>query len=851
MSRDSLHDNDDLIEEFDDDDELSSIPLLTSDEEQQMRAASLPETLPVLALRNTVLFPGVVLPITVGRDASLKLVKDAYAGDRLIGVISQRDADVENPEAEDLFDVGTAASILKLIKMPDGSVSIVIQGKRRFRLGEITQTEPYMKAEVEAIAEEAEDNGNVEISARVRSIKDMAVQIVHMAPNLPSEAAFAIQNIESPTFLIHFIASNLQIDVHKKQELLETGPILERAELVLKYLDEEHQVLQISEEIRSRVKTDVDQQQREFLLRQQMKAIQDELGEGEGGGAEVLELRERFEKRRDDFPETVAEAIEKELTKLSRTNPASPDYGVTRNYVETILDLPWNHTSEDVIDILRAEEILNEDHYGLDDVKKRVLEYLAVLKLKGDMKAPILCFHGPPGVGKTSLGKSISRAVGREFVRMSLGGVRDEAEIRGHRRTYIGSLPGRIIQGLKKAGTSNPVFVLDEIDKLGTDFRGDPSSALLEVLDPEQNDTFADHYLELEYDLSKVMFIATANYLEHIPAPLRDRMEMIELTGYTHEEKLQIAKQYLVPRQIERNGLKEEQLTITDDALSAIIEGYTRESGVRQLEREIGSVSRGVAVRVATGEIEQAHIDTSDVTTYLKKRRFFSDVAERTEVPGVATGLAWTPVGGDILFIEASVSRGNGRMVLTGQLGEVMKESAQAAFSYIKAHSEDLGIPQDAFRYWDVHVHVPAGAIPKDGPSAGTAMISALASIYTQRRVKGTVAMTGEITLRGLVLPVGGIKEKVLAAKRSGIETVVLPEKNEKDLTEINPETIEGLEVHYASRIGNVLDLVLEGEPIVDPKERFTLTERERQLASSQANGSSPQPVVGEETVVN
>lgn len=849
MNRDTFFDALDLSEELDDDDELSTIPLLTSDEEQQMRVESLPETLPILALRNTVLFPGVVLPITVGRDASLQLVKDAYAGDRLIGVISQRDADIENPEVEDLFDAGTAASILKLIKMPDGSVSIVIQGKRRFKLGEITQTEPYMKAKVEAIEEEIEDPSNVEVAARVRSIKDMAVQIVHMAPNLPSEAAFAIQNIESPTFLIHFIASNLQIDVHKKQELLETSPILERAELVLKYLDEEHQVLQISEEIRSRVKTDVDQQQREFLLRQQMKAIQDELGEGEGGGAEIQELRERFEKRKEDFPENVIETLEKELTKLGRTNPASPDYGVTRNYVETILDLPWNHTTEDAIDIRAAETVLDEDHYGLEDVKKRVLEYLAVLKLKGDMKAPILCFHGPPGVGKTSLGKSISRAVGREFVRMSLGGVRDEAEIRGHRRTYIGALPGRIIQGLKKAGTSNPVFILDEIDKLGTDFRGDPASALLEVLDPEQNDTFADHYLELEYDLSKAMFIATANYLEHIPAPLRDRMEMIELTGYTHEEKLQIAKQYLVPRQIERNGLKEDQLTVSDEALSAIIEGYTRESGVRQLEREIGSVSRGVAVKVATDEIEQAHIDADDVETYLKKRRFFSDVAERTEVPGVATGLAWTPVGGDILFIEASVSRGTGRMILTGQLGDVMKESAQAAFSYIKANSEDLGIPLDAFRYWDVHVHVPAGAIPKDGPSAGTAMISALASIYTQRRVKGTVAMTGEITLRGLVLPVGGIKEKVLAAKRSGIETVILPEKNEKDLTEINPDTIEGLEVHYASRIGDVLDHVLDEKPLVDPKERFTLSERERQLASSTPNGTA-QPVVTEEPTV-
>ena len=831
-----------------------SIPLLTPDEEKKLHESSLPDDLPVLALKNTVLFPGVVLPITVGRDASLKLVKDAYAGDRLIGVVSQRDAEIENPQPDDLYHVGTAATILKLIKMPDGSVSIVIQGKRRFRITRFTREDPYLRAAVEALDEESAEaavpDDNIELAARVRSIKELAIQIVNMSPNLPSEAAYAIQNIESPSFLIHFIASNLQIDVENKQELLETVPIIERAELVLKYLEQEIQVLQISEEIRSKVRTDVDQQQREYLLRQQLKTIQDELGETEGGAADAAELRQRMEERQDELPEAVLETLDKEIDKLARTNPASPEYGVTRNYAETILDLPWLHTSEDHLDIKRAEEVLDEDHFGLEDVKKRILEYLAVLKLKGDMKAPILCFYGPPGVGKTSLGKSIARAVDREFVRMSLGGVRDEAEIRGHRRTYIGALPGRIIQGLKKAGTSNPVFMLDEVDKLGSDFRGDPSSALLEVLDPEQNDTFNDHYLELDYDLSKVLFIATANYLEQIPPPLRDRMEIIEINGYTPSEKLAIAKQYLVPRQIERNGLTPEQFEISDDAVALIIDGYTRESGVRQLERTIGSVVRGVAKKVALGETEHETIEESDVETYLRGRKFFSDVAERTEVPGVATGLAWTPVGGDILFIEASVSRGTGRLILTGQLGEVMKESAQAAFSYIKAHAEELSIPFDALRYWDVHVHVPAGAIPKDGPSAGVAMISALTSIYTQRCVRHTVAMTGEITLRGLVLPVGGIKEKVLAAKRAGITKVVLPEKNRKDIDEIKEVAIEGLEVVFVSRIGELFEHVLEAEARMDPAEKFTVPEREKQLL---VDGSRPvpSPTIEGEAVMN
>ncbi|MFT4604886.1 MAG: ATP-dependent Lon protease [Rhodothermales bacterium] len=803
---------------IDDEDPEQSIPLPTPDEEKEMSTSDVPDVLPILALRNTVLFPGVVLPITVGRDASLRLVKDSFSGSRLIGVLAQRKAETENPDTKDLYSYGTVASILKLIKMPDGSRSIVIQGKRRFKINGFVETDPYFKAQVEAVNESV-DVDQVEVQARIRSIKELAIQIVNLSPNLPSEAAYAIQNIESPTFLIHFIASNLQIDVSDKQELLETLPLVERADLVMRHLDKELQVLQLSEEIRSRVKTDVDQQQREYLLRQQLKAIQEELGDTEGTGAEIGELRERAEKKK--LPEDVNKALNKELDKLGRSNPASPDYAVTRNYVDWILDIPWQEYSKDLLDIKRAEKILNEDHYGLEQVKQRILEYLAVLKLKGDMKAPILCFYGPPGVGKTSLGKSIARAVGRKFVRMSLGGVRDEAEIRGHRRTYVGALPGRIVQGVKKAGTANPVFMLDEVDKLGSDFRGDPSSALLEVLDPEQNNAFNDHYLELDYDLSKVLFIATANNLGMIPAPLRDRMELIQITGYTQEEKLAIAKQYLVPRQCDRNGLKEDQFEITDDALKLVIDGYTRESGVRNLERTIGSVARGVAKKVAMGNSKGEKIDAADIETYLKAPRFESEVAERTVVPGVATGLAWTPVGGEILFIEASVSRGSGRMLLTGQLGDVMKESAQAALSYVKANAENLGIPSEAFRHWDLHVHVPAGGIPKDGPSAGVAMLSALVSIYTQRRVRHTVAMTGEITLRGLVLPVGGIKEKVLAAKRAGIKKVYLPEKNRKDVLEIQKGALKGISVDYLARMEDVLDQVLVKRPLNNPKKFF------------------------------
>ena len=828
-----------------------SIPLPTPDEEKEMSSSHIPDELPILALRNTVLFPGVVLPITVGRDTSLKLVKDAFGEDGLIGVVAQRSSDIEDPEPEDLFEVGTVATILKLIKMPDGSKSIVIQGKRRFRITEYSQEEPYFKARVTPISEE-DSPDQIELDAHIRSIKELAIQIVNLSPNLPSEAAYAIQNIESPTFLIHFIASNLQIEVEEKQELLESIPIVERAELVLEHLNRELQVLQLSEEIRSRVKTDVDKQQREYLLRQQMKTIQEELGDIDGTDAEVTELRAKAQKK--ELPETVRESLMKELDKLARSNPASPDYAVTRNYVDWILDLPWLDYSEDDLDINNADQILNEDHYGLEKVKKRILEYLAVLKLKGDMKAPILCFYGPPGVGKTSLGKSIARALGRQFVRMSLGGVRDEAEIRGHRRTYVGALPGRIIKAMKRAGTSNPVVMLDEIDKVGADYRGDPSSALLEVLDPEQNNSFNDHYLELDYDLSKTLFIATANYLERIPSPLRDRMELIEITGYTQEEKLSIAKNYLLPRQIKENGLNEEQISMADDALRLIIDGYTRESGVRQLERTIGAVARGVAKKVATGEIEKTVVEESDIKEYLNARRYESDTAQRTQVPGVATGLAWTPVGGDILFIEASVSRGNGRLILTGQLGDVMKESAQAAFSYVKANNIALGIPLDAFKYWDVHVHIPAGAIPKDGPSAGVTLISALVSIYTQRRVKHTVAMTGEITLRGLVLPVGGIKEKVLAARRAGIKKVLLPEKNKKDIEEINQDALEGLKITYVKRVDQVLKEVLNRAGKKDPAAFFTIPDKEKGKEGKNgrdATSVEPGEIQGESIMIN
>ena len=691
-------------EDFDDFEQ--AIPLMSEEEERELTEAEIPESLPILPLKNTVLFPGVVVPITVGRDRSLALVKEAYEGDKIIGVVTQKNEDIEEPEYKDLHTIGTVAQILKLIKMPDGSKSIVIQGKSNFKVNKFTQSNPYFKAEVEPYPKEMDIEG-VELDASVRNIKETAAKIINMSPNIPSEASIAVDNINSPTFLLNFISSNLNVSVNEKQTLLEIRKFSDNLDKVMEFLEKEVQVLDMSEKIRTKVKSDIDDQQREFYLRQQMKAIQEELGD-DAEQQDIEKLREQLAKKK--LPKEARETAEKELQRLEMTPNASPNYGIIYSYVEWILDLPWNEFSKDKLDLEFARKVLDEDHYGLEKVKKRIVEYLAVLKLKKDMKAPILCFYGPPGVGKTSLGKSIARALNREFERFSLGGIRDEAEVRGHRRTYIGALPGRIIRSMKKAGKGNPVIMLDEIDKVGADYRGDPTSALLEVLDPEQNDTFTDNYLELEYDLSKVMFIATANSLDTIPAPLRDRMEIINISGYTLEEKTQIAKKYLIPKQIEENGLEEEQITFTDKAIERLIDQYTRESGVRNLERQIAGVCRGVAAKIASNEIEKFDVDTEDVEEFLGKRKFFSDAAERTTVPGVATGMAWTPYGGDILFIEASVSKGSGKLNITGQLGDVMKESAMLAVSYLKAHSEEIGIPEEAFKYWDLHVHVPAGA---------------------------------------------------------------------------------------------------------------------------------------------
>ncbi|SMO42278.1 endopeptidase La [Fodinibius sediminis] len=812
----NFEDIDDQLEDFE-----QAIPLMSEEEEKALTESEIPDELPLLPLKNTVLFPGVVVPITVGRDRSLELVKEAYESDKTIGVVSQKDEEDENPSPKDLYEVGTVAQILKLIKMPDGSKSIVIQGKTTFKVDEFLQEEPYFKARVSPYRQEMDLEG-VELDASIRSVKETASKIVNLSPNIPSEASIAINNISSPIFLLNFISSNLNVSTADKQEVLEIRTFSTRMERVMEFLNKELQVLNLSEEIRTKVKSDIDDQQRDFYLRQQMKAIQEALGE-DGEHQEVEKLRKRAKEK--NLPEEAQETVDKEITRLERTPNSSPNYGVIHSYIEWILDLPWDRYSEDNLDLENAQKVLDEDHYGLDKVKKRIIEYLAVLKLKSDMKAPILCFYGPPGVGKTSLGKSIARALNRKFDRFSLGGIHDEAEIRGHRRTYIGALPGRILRSMKKAETANPVIMLDEIDKVGSDYRGDPTSALLEVLDPEQNDSFTDNYLELEYDLSKVLFIATANSLDTIPAPLRDRMEIINISGYTLQEKSQIAKEHLIPKQIKENGLTEDKIKITHQGLEKIIEQYTRESGVRSLERQIGSVCRGVAAKIAKGDEGPHTVGVNELQEYLGKRKYFSEVAERTKVPGVATGLAWTPYGGDILFIEASVSKGSGKLHITGQLGDVMKESAMLAMSYLKAHSEELNIPEEAFKYWDLHIHVPKGAVPKDGPSAGVSIFSAVASIFTQRKVKGTLAMTGEITLRGLVLPVGGIKEKVLAAKRAGIQKVLLPQKNEKDVEEIDKEVMGDLEVQYLERMDPLLDIVLEKESVADPAERFKVSE--------------------------
>ncbi|MEJ6979348.1 endopeptidase La [Pedobacter sp. P351] len=788
-------------------------PLMSQEDEEEMNNEATPETLSILPLRNTVLFPGVVIPITVGRDKSIKLIKDAYKGDRTIGVVSQRDVAIEDPQFDQLNNVGTVALIIKMLQMPDGSTTVIIQGKQRFRLGEEVQSEPYIKATINKF-EEIKPKTDKEFKAVVASVKELAMQIIQLSPNIPSEAGIAIKNIESTSFLINFISSNMNADVAIKQQMLEVANLHDRARMVLEHLTIELQMLELRNQIQIKVRTDLDKQQRDYFLNQQLKTIQEELG-GNSPDLELDNLRQRGVKKK--WSKEVNDHFSKEMDKLARMNPAAAEYSVQVNYLELLLDLPWNEFTKDNFDLKRAQRILEKDHFGLEKVKRRIIEYLAVLKLKNNMKAPILCLAGPPGVGKTSLGKSIAKALGRKYVRMALGGIRDEAEIRGHRKTYIGAMPGRIIQSLKKAGAANAVFVLDEIDKVGNDFRGDPSSALLEVLDPEQNNAFYDHYVELDYDLSNVMFIATANSLSNIQPALLDRMEIIEVNGYTIEEKIEIAKQHLLPKQLEQHGLKKKDVALKASVIEKIIEDYTRESGVRGLEKKIGSVVRGVATKIAMEEEFTSALSKTDVEKILGPPIFDKDLYEGNEVAGVVTGLAWTQVGGDILFIEASLSPGKGKLSITGNLGDVMKESASIAMAYLRAHAAQFKIDHRLFELWDVHVHVPAGATPKDGPSAGITMLTALTSAFSQRRVKQHLAMTGEITLRGKVLPVGGIKEKILAAKRANIKEIILSKSNEKDILEIKEDYIKDLKFHYVKEMKEVIDLALTNEKVKDP----------------------------------
>lgn len=790
------------------------IPLITAEEEAQMNQQEFPEELPILPLRNNVLFPGVVIPITVGRDKSIKLIQEANRGNKIIGVVSQKNQDVEAPLFEDLHKIGTVAQIIRLLKMPDGSSTVIIQGKRRFEMLEATQSEPYLKAKIKVLKELKFDKNNKELEVMFATIKDLALQIIRESPNIPSEAQFAIGNIDSPSFLVNFISSNMNADVSKKQGMLEQMDMKKRVMLVLEHLTAEAQLLEMRNEIQNKVRKDLDKQQREYFLHQQMRTIQDELGDNPQI-QDVKDLEERAESK--NWDQRVAKLFNKELEKLQRMNPQGAEYTVQLNYLDLLLDLPWNVYTKDKLDLNLAKRILEKDHFGLEKVKERILEYLAVLKLKGNMKAPILCFYGPPGVGKTSLGKSIAQALGRKYVRMSLGGLHDEAEIRGHRKTYIGAMPGRIMQNLKKAETANPVFVLDEIDKLGRSNHGDPSSALLEVLDPEQNAAFYDNYVETEFDLSKVLFIATANNLQNIQGPLLDRMEIIEVNGYTLEEKIEIAKRHLLPKQLAAHGISKNDISIDKKVWQQIIESYTFESGVRSLDKITAKLVRNRARQIAMEEEFQIKITKEDLFGILGAGRIRTKY-DNNDVAGVVTGLAWTSAGGDILFIESLISKGSGKLSLTGNLGDVMKESAVIALEYLKSHHELLKIDPAIFEQYNVHVHVPEGATPKDGPSAGITMLTALASLFTQRKVKNNLAMTGEITLRGEVLAVGGIKEKILAAKRAGIKTLILCQKNKQDVDEIAANYLEGLQIHYVSKMSEVLQIALLNQKVSDAK---------------------------------
>jgi len=797
-------------------------PLMSSEDEAEMNNEEVPDIISILPLRNTVLFPGVVIPITVGRDKSIKLIRDANKGSRLIGVVAQQDVSIEDPTFNQLNKVGTIALIIKMLQMPDGNTTVILQGKKRFVLKEEVQSEPYIKATVEPF-KEIKAKEDKEFKAMVSSVKDMAMNIIQLSPNIPSEAGIAIRNIESTSFLINFISSNMNADMADKQQLLQTASLRDRINMVLEHLTLDLQMLELKNQIQTKVRVDLDKQQRDYFLNQQLKTIQEELG-GTSPDLEIENLRQRALKKKWD--KEVKAHFAKELEKLTRTNPAAADYSVQINYLELLLDLPWNEFTKDNFDLKRAQKVLDKDHFGLDKVKQRIIEYLAVLKLKHNMKAPILCLVGPPGVGKTSLGKSIAKALGRKYVRMALGGVRDEAEIRGHRKTYIGAMPGRIIQSVKKAGAANPVFILDEIDKVSTDFRGDPSSALLEVLDPEQNSTFYDNYVEMDFDLSNVMFIATANSLSSIQPALLDRMEIIEVNGYTIEEKIEIAKKHLLPKQREAHGLTVKDVVVKSDVLEKLIEDYTRESGVRTLEKRIGSVIRGVAKNIAMEEPYNILVSKKEVEKILGAPFYDKDLYENNETAGVVTGLAWTSVGGDILFIEASLSPGNGKLTLTGSLGDVMKESVTIALAYLRAHATYFNINPKLFEQWDIHVHVPAGATPKDGPSAGVTMLTALVSAFTQRKVKPHLAMTGEITLRGRVLPVGGIKEKILAAKRANIKEIILCKSNQKDILEIKEGYITDLKFHYVTDMREVINLALLNEQVKEPLD-LTVKEKE------------------------